>query len=219
MKQDAIERSYYQFSEYVTHERFATYWYQVAELLKLDPSSVLEIGIGTGVVKDIIIGQNIDVKTADINSSLKPDYVADIKNLTETFENDAFDVVLCSRVLHHLPFSDFETALENMIAVSRRHIVLVLAADDFRFYVSTRLTGRKSRYFSLPMPLAIKHFILKLKGRENDYYYKTWRLNSSSETSPSRIEQIISKKCSIVEAYDVPSDHGHRLYVLQKFKT
>lgn len=217
MKQDTIEKNYYNFSKYVTQERFTTYWYQVVEILKINPDSVLEIGIGTGVVKDIIRGQNINVKTVDINATLNPDYVADIKNLTAIFPNNTFDAVLCSRVLHHLPFSDFEVALDNMLAVTKKHIVLVLAADDFRLYVSTRLTGRRSRHLSLPIPLIVKKLILKLKGQKNDYYYNIWKLNSSSETDRERIDKTISRKCSIVGSYNIPTDHGHRLYILQKF--
>ena len=45
-----VEPNHYFDKSYDTKERFISYWHQVNEIVRLEPDSVLEIGIGSGFV-------------------------------------------------------------------------------------------------------------------------------------------------------------------------
>lgn len=211
-----LPREYYDFGRYVSFDRFQTYWFQIQEVLALQPRDVLEIGIGSGVVKEAVKSAGARVTTVDINASLKPDIVAPLNKLGEVISENSFDVVLCSRVFHHIPLAEVPHALDQLLHVSRRYVVLVLAVDDFRFYLSGRATGMRSRHFTLPLPGALKRLLVRMAGKEQESYYTNWRIGSSRQTDRRAIDAMISSKCTIVKEYSVPPDHGHRLYLLQK---
>lgn len=216
MEQAKIHQDYYKFSEYVSLDRFNTYWFQINEVLDLQPKSVAEIGVGTGVVKYLVEGFGVPVTTIDINENLNPDVVAPITAAASALKGQTFDVVLCSRVFHHIPFADVESALENIQKLSSNYAVLVLAAEDFRIYTALRLTSKREKFFSLPIPLFLKRLILKATKASSSYYYNIWKVNSSSETRKSHVDALIEKRFSIIKSYPVPKNHGHIIYILKK---
>ena len=216
MEQAKIAKDYYKFSEYVSLDRFNTYWFQINEVLGLEPKAVAEIGVGRGVVKYLVEGFGVPVTTIDINANLAPDIVSPITSAAAALEGKTFDVVLCSRVFHHIPYSDVESALENIRQLSSKYAVLVLAAEDFRFYTALRLTSKRERFFSIPIPLFVKRMMIKALRASSDYYYNIWKVNSSPATRKSVIDRMISEKFSILKSYPVPKNHGHIIYVLEK---
>lgn len=216
MEQASIHQDYYKFSEYVSLDRFNTYWFQINEVLNLEPKSVAEIGVGTGVVKYLVEGFGVPVTTIDINENLKPDIVSPITSAAAALKGRTFDVVLCSRVFHHIPFPDVESALENIWSLSGKHAVLVLAAEDFRFYATLRLTSKREKFFSLPIPLFVKRLVLRATKASASYYYNIWKVNSSAATRKAHIDALIQKRFSILKSYPVPKNHGHIIYVLEK---
>ena len=216
MEQAKIHQDYYKFSEYVSLDRFNTYWFQINEVLNLEPKIVAEIGVGTGVVKYLIEGFGVPVTTIDINKNPKPDVVSPITSAAAALKGKSFDVVLCSRVFHHIPFLDVEGALENIWALSSKHAVLVLAAEDFRLYTALRLTSKREKFFSLPIPLFVKRILLRARKASSDYYYNIWKINSSTATRKALINSLIEKRFSILKTYPIPKNHGHIIYVLEK---
>lgn len=98
--------------------------------------SVLEIGCGFGRITKLIVDnfQNIERYTA---VDLSPDQVVNAKKYVgnERVEymvgpvqdlklpSDSFDLVLASEVLMHIPFSDIEKVIGQMVRISRRSIV------------------------------------------------------------------------------------------------
>ena len=216
MEQEKIDKDYYRFSEYVSLDRFNTYWFQINEVLNLEPKNAAEIGVGTGVAKYLVEGFGVPVTTIDINANLDPDIVSPITAAAAALDGRQFDVVLCSRVFHHIPVSDVEAALDNISRLSNRYAVLVLAAEDFRFYAALRLTSQRERFFSIPIPLFIKRFLLRVSGKSDGYYYNIWKVNSSSRTKKSVIDEVIRSKFHIRKSYPVPKNYGHLIYVLEK---
>ncbi len=216
MQQAEIHQDYYKFSEYVSLDRFNTYWFQINEVLNLEPKTVAEIGVGTGVVKYLVEGFGVPVTTIDINENLKPDVVSPITSAATALKGQTFDVVLCSRVFHHIPFGDVESALDNIWSLSAKHAVLVLAAEDFRLYTALRLTSKREKFFSLPIPLFVKRMVLKATKASSSYYYNIWKINSSQATRKAHIDALIGKRFSILKSYPVPKNHGHVIYVLEK---
>jgi len=119
-----VVKSHYFDLKYDTKQRWNSYWYQIKEVLDLQPEHILEIGVGNKTVSDYLrkIGQK--VTTCDFDKSLKPDVVANVLNLP--FKSNSFDAILCAEVLEHLPFKDFTKALKEIHRVTKSNVVLTL---------------------------------------------------------------------------------------------
>jgi SAM-dependent methyltransferase len=101
----------------------------ITEQLRLlsyyDCRSILEIGVGKGVIRQVLkCFKGITHTTIDIEPSLGPDIVGSVLELP--FANREFDCVLCCQVLEHLPFEDFAAALQEIHRISNRIVILSL---------------------------------------------------------------------------------------------
>ena len=154
-----IPPEYYDFSHYVTKERMITYWHQVNEILSRAPGEILEIGIGNGIVAGILQRYGIQTATADINESLHPDEVVGVTELDTRFDEGRFPLVLCARVLQHLPFAEFGRALAQLRHVANRYVLVTLPVETMRLYLRLRWTGGRPRTLSIPFPLFAKRML------------------------------------------------------------
>ncbi len=211
-----VERGY-GFSGYVTRERMLTFWYQLSEVLALEPAEVLEVGIGPKVSSGVLRERGVELTTADIDAGLVPDHVVAVQDLDTKFAEDSFDVVLCARVLHHVPFSEFDACMRQLWKVARRYVVLTLPVDDLRLYASFRVTSSRCRLVCLPVPRAVKRAVLRLLPRHRDSdYRRLWKIDSSRETSMEAITRAVSAYFTVEKRYTLPEDHGHCMFVLAK---
>ena len=211
-----IPLQYYDFGRYVTKERMLTFWYQLKEVLSKKPGNLLEIGIGSKIVSGVIRELGIDLTTVDINPTLKLDYVVAVQNLSDKFKPASFDLILCARVLHHIPFSDFEIAIRQMAEITKKYVILTLPTDDLRLYFSMRITSRRSIIYSLKLPLFIKRVTLRLLRKDKTYYSKLWKIDASKDYSLSKIKKVIENYFIIEKSYPVPEDRSHFIFVLMK---
>jgi len=217
LKPSDIPREYYGFSFYVSKERMVTYWHQVNEILPQKPDRLLEVGIGNGIVSAILKVYGIKVTTADINESLAPDVVVSITELDSSFKQGEFPLVLCSRVLQHLPYDKFETAIKQLYYVTNNYILLTLPVETLRVYVSFRVTGKRSSTISIPLPLFLKRIISKvIKLDQKSETQNFWKINHARHTSMNNILGILEKYFKIEKAYQVPEDKSHAFFVLKK---
>lgn len=116
----------YQSSTYLSKSRWISYWYQINEAHQTSTgASVLEIGPGNNLVTNVLRGMGHQVKTADVDEKTKPDYLTDIRHLSDTVR-EQFDTVLCCEILEHIPFKDFVIVLRDLLKVSRTHLVVTL---------------------------------------------------------------------------------------------
>jgi len=210
--------SYYSFEEYNSKQRMLTYWYQIREILALRPKSVLEVGIGTGLVTSYLRHTGIAVTTFDINPALEPDIVGSVLEIGDKFANK-FDVVLCARVLHHLPYEDFPAAIGALASVSNKHAVVTLPTDDFRLYFMARYTSSPFYTMSISLPLSIKRLMTnrrKVYSNDNKYRSGLWKVGENRQTKKSNVEAEIGKTWNIEKSYAVPEDSAHQVFVLKK---
>jgi 2-polyprenyl-3-methyl-5-hydroxy-6-metoxy-1,4-benzoquinol methylase len=199
-----VNKEHY-FNGYDTKKRWMSYWYQINEVLNLNPNNVLEIGIGNGTVSTHLKSRNINVTTVDVDKSLNPDYVCDVKELTSIFNEHSFDVVLCSEVLEHIPFEYFEHCLDQIKQVSNKNVVISL--PDAR---------TSCLYFKLPL-LQAKHIFfphpIKKEHDFNGEHY--WEINKRG-FEVEKIERAIKKHFNIINCYNVVEQPYHRFYVLSR---
>jgi hypothetical protein len=193
-----------------------SFWYQLTEIMRLDVQRVLEVGIGPRVVTGVLRELGKEIKTADINPALAPDYLVPVQRLSSVVPPDSFDLVLCARVLHHVPLEELDAALAELHKVTRRHAVLTLPVDALWVYIGFSVTARPWRWFSLRLPLALKRLLLRLMGRRDSAYAQSWKLNCCAESTLQGFEQRLSRFFTIEKSYSIPEAKNHRLFVLRK---
>src|SRR3954447_19676753 len=107
-----VDSSLYWSREYNTKERFASFWHQIDETLRLSPATVLEVGPGSGFVTECLRRAGVTVTTLDIDATVRPDVVGSVADIP--LPDDSVDVALASEVLEHLPFDQVEHALAEL---------------------------------------------------------------------------------------------------------
>lgn len=190
---------------YMNKRRWNSYWYQIQEVKNTNPEKVLEVGIGHGIVSDYLKKLGIEVTTFDINEEREPDVVGNVLNLTEHFENNSFDTILCAEVLEHLPFEKFTKALSELAAVTKESVVLSLPnfglPIHFEFSVLKKDINLTTR---LPSPI-------KYEGAQSHH----WEINRKGY-SKKRVLKEIRLFFKVKKEYTVPGSSYHQIFILKK---
>jgi uncharacterized UPF0146 family protein len=205
-----IPSRYYSFANYNTPVRIITYWHQLNEVISVSPVTVLEVGIGSKMVSSYLRAQGIDVDTLDVNKNLGADIVGDVRNL-EALTTKKYDVVLCARVLHHLPFVDLEKAVSCLLSATRKRLIITLPVNDFRFYLIMRYTSSKFFTFSFPLPLVLKKILARLFRKE--YGSGLWMLDDSKYRTVRVVSDQLKKQFSLTRSYRISEDRSHIVFV------
>jgi 2-polyprenyl-3-methyl-5-hydroxy-6-metoxy-1,4-benzoquinol methylase len=122
-----VATEHYSASNYDELHRWMSYWYQIQTVVRSHADTVLEIGLGTGVLSDYLRRRlALNVTTCDFDPSLHPDLICDVRKLDTTVPENGFDAVLAFQILEHLPFDDFVPALQQLARASRRCVIFSL---------------------------------------------------------------------------------------------
>ena len=203
MKQ--VDKTAYQFFSYAHPGRFVSYYHQLAEVLSLDPASVLEIGVGDGVFRDYLKGNTgIAYTSVDVADDLHPDVVGDVTKLP--FKGDAFDVVCAFEVLEHIPFEQFEMAITELARVSRRGVVLSLPhfGPPVKFLLKIPFLPEIS--FAFKIPFARVHVF---NGQHH------WEIGKRGYSS-RMIRNVLEKYFTIQKEFVPFENQYHHFYILKK---
>ncbi len=120
-----VDKNAYRFGKYTKIDRWSSYYYQIESLLASPPVSILEIGVGEGVVRDYIRNQTkIAYTSLDIAEDLLPDVVGSVDKIP--LANNSFDTVCAFEILEHLPFDRFEIALQELYRVAKTRVIISL---------------------------------------------------------------------------------------------
>lgn len=202
-----VESGHYYNSKYVTKQRWISYWYQINEILIKSPNNVLEIGVGNGTVSDYLKKLNINITTCDFDKSLKPDVVADVKNLP--FKDSSFDLVLCAEVLEHLPLKDLASALKEIRRVTKKTTILSLPhftlTDIYFGFKIIPYLPKKELTFKIDFP--VKH---KFVG---EHY---WEIGKKGTSLNFIKNKITTSGFSIDNCYFPKENPRHQFFVLTK---
>lgn len=111
---------------YLYKERWFSFVYQVMALSGIAPVRVAEIGVGPGVVGDMLRATYIGCEYVgiDIDSSLSPAVCGSVEALP--FATGSFDATFCCQVLEHLPFDRFAVSIRELKRITRQRLVISL---------------------------------------------------------------------------------------------
>ncbi len=116
-KQFRLEQKYY--LKQLDFLNWYRYFFIIKEVIDLLPSDILEIGTGSGIVRNCLQPLVKNYVVLDVNPKLKPDLVGDVRAYQDALENK-FDCVIIADVLEHLPFSDFGKSLKHIHSYLRK---------------------------------------------------------------------------------------------------
>jgi SAM-dependent methyltransferase len=110
---------------YDSPERLSSYGEQIGLVMAQAATrdKLLEIGIGNGTLTAALRNRGLDVVTVDFAEALRPDVVADVRELP--FPDNSFDGALAFEVLEHVPWEDLGAALRELARVARWALVSV----------------------------------------------------------------------------------------------
>lgn len=190
---------------YDSKKRFISYWHQINEIIRLDPSNVLEIGIGNGMVSNYLRGRGLKVTTLDIREKLHPDIVASVLDMP--MADGTFDVVACYEVLEHMEYRNFNTALSEIYRVCKRNALLSLPDQNraIRILLHVPVLGEKKWMLSTP----------KIKKNELDVYHK-WEIGRWGYPLKRIVSDIREAGFYLCESYRVFEIPYHRFFILGK---
>jgi len=203
-----VDKEHYFSSTYDNKERFLSYWHQINELQALPPRSLLEIGIGSGLVSQYLKQRSVEILTLDTDIQLNPDIAGDVTALP--FINDSYETVACFELLEHLPYQDFFTALKEINRVTQRYALLSLpdCSRSLRMFLHLPVLG--SLKFIIP-------FLPKLKASRHDFdgqHY--WEIGKASYPLTKIQRDIKSCGFTINRSYRVFEAPWYRFFILEK---
>jgi len=205
-----VEKIHYFSSIYNTKERFISYWHQIHELCELNPGSILEIGMGNGLVANYLKQRGFNVTTMDIDQLLNPDCMGSVLEIP--FLKESFEPVSCFEVLEHLPYENFPTALHEIHLVTKKHVVLSLpdCTRAYRFDVQIPKLGEVK--FLIPLP-SLKAPVHTFNG---EHY---WEIGKAGYPLSRILNDIQRAGFVIAKTYRVFEHPYHRFFILKKIKT
>ncbi len=202
-----VDKNHYEFSAYVDIARWSSYWHQIDEVLKTQADSLLIVGTGDRIVKNVISKYITNIADIDIDPELTPTYVGSITEL-DVICSEKFDTVLCCQVLEHLPFSLFETSIAQLANVCTTYCVLSLPQKYLRYRFALYLRNRGRDY----------QFVYQRKNRShffNGEHY--WEIGTKG-CSIKEVEDVISKYFTIERSYSVKENPYHYFFILKKIE-
>lgn len=201
-----VDSSLYSTSNYCNPGRFATYAYQIKEILDSGAKSILEIGPGNGVVTHVLRQAGLHVDTVDHDPALKPDFVASVLKLP--FAPNSYEAVSCCQVLEHLPWEHFRPAVQEIVKIAKSIIILSLPhVVPQRYFIEYKLPKLKQRLLAIDMP--VKNVPIAFNG---EHY---WEIGKGV-TEKDIILTFETLKLRIDQSYRVPEKRYAHFFCLSK---
>jgi predicted SAM-dependent methyltransferase len=191
---------------YDTKERFVSYWHQINEIVKSQPDSVLEIGIGNKFVSNYLKSRHIQVATVDVDTDLEPDIGASILSLP--FKARAFDTVTCCEVLEHLPYSNFARCLKEVERIAKRFAVISLpdVTTNYRIHIELPRLKTIHKMFQHPFPRPEEHVY------DGEHY---WEIGKREFPLKKVLSDIDGSGLTITSTYRIYEFPYHRFFILK----
>lgn len=200
-----VSKESYSAGQYAKLDRFASYATQTQLIISTAPMSILEVGVGDGIVSGYL-RQHSDIPytTVDFASDLSPDIVADVRALP--FENNSFDTVCAFEVLEHLPFEDFATGLGELARVAKKYVIVSLPHFSHPLKCSLKVPLFPEIKVCIRIPHPKKHVF------DGQHYWEIGKRGYSA----NRIRGMLQKIGTIEREITPFENPAHHFFVLKK---
>lgn len=206
-----VQKEHYAAEKYDTLERFISYHYQITSVLKLKPQSVLEIGIGNRLVSSYLKREGVSVTTVDFDKELQPDIVADVRSMP--VPDKSFDLVTACQILEHIPFEDFEDALQEIQRITKRHVVISLPRRSSYFEIVIKFPFIRTLLKRSFIDIAInKHITFGGFKTSGQHYFEIDR----SRYKMSKVREKILRYFTILDEFSPVLNQYHRFFILER---
>lgn len=202
-----VEKSAYSFALYISKQRWNSIWHQIDEIIQMQPSNILEIGPGSGLLNMILKLNKFCVETVDIDPELNPDHVASVTKMP--FVNNAFELVCAFQVLEHLPYEKALCAFEEMARVSEKKIIISLPDAKPIWSYSFYIPFLGSRHFTLTRPFSRK----KLHKFDGEHYWEVNKIGYELD----KVLNDLSKFMCLIQTYRVEENPTHRFFIFEHY--
>lgn len=206
MTEASIARAHYDFARYVDPKRWASYWHQIHETLQLQPRSVLEVGVGTGLYKSALQCLGCPVTSVDVNPALRPDHVGSVTALP--FADGSYGAVVAFQVLEHLPYDDFRRSIAEMRRVASEHVVISLP-DARKVWRGLLDLGKGERRWLITRP-GWRPRVHRVTGDHQ------WEISKQGYPVERIVADLEASGLEVLRQYPVPQNPYHRMFVCRK---
>lgn len=202
-----VNKEKYLFSSYCNLDRWSSYWYQLNEILRINPEKMLEIGIGDKVILSYL-RQNTQIKhtSADIAQDLNPDIICSIDSLP--FDDNSFDLVCAFEVLEHLPWENLPKALSELHRVSAGKVLISLPHWGRHFSISFRIP------FFKEIKIQWKCNFFPIEHKFNGQHY--WEIGKRGFSLAEFKKVITSAGFKVENDYVAFQSPYHHFFILEK---
>jgi SAM-dependent methyltransferase len=202
-----VDPSHYTFLSYDNPARFASYFQQIASILRSGGTSVLEIGAGGGFMRRNLVDHSISVTTVDFDGALAPDIVGDVRNLPVGARQ--FDVVCAFQVLEHLPWTEVGAAIREMKRCASMAVLVSVPDSGPYIQIQARLPFLGTRRWRLELDR-----VWQRKHTFDGQHY--WEVGTAGH-SKHRVRQTF--ECAewvLEETVRLFANPYHRFYMLKR---
>jgi SAM-dependent methyltransferase len=202
-----VDPLHYHRTTYDCKWRFISYWYQIDEIVRQHPRTILEVGIGNGFVSKYLRERGYEVTTLDHDPRLYPDVTASTLDLP--FKDKSFETVACFEVLEHLPFDSVTYAVSELRRVSQRN-VLVSVPDvnrAYRFQITVPKLGEFRALISPPYISPLRHQF------DGEHY---WEIGKAGYTTERIASELSRAGLTIVHTFRPFECPYHRFFSMHR---
>jgi ubiquinone/menaquinone biosynthesis C-methylase UbiE len=199
-----VAHDHYDFGKYTSPARWMSHYYQIRSIMRRNPESVLEIGVGNGILRSYLTGKTkVSYTSVDIAADLKPDIVASVTKLP--LPDTSHDIACAFQVLEHLPFEEFSVAVNELCRVAKKAVIISLPHSSPSLSFLLKLPILPVLRWAYKLPIPVQHAF------DGQHY---WEIGKKGYPL-SRIRSELRKIADIDEEFMPFENPYHRFFVLR----
>lgn len=228
---DRLYRQSYANASFLRSNEYSSYYHQLREILQLPKSrvaSVLEVGVGGGILKSLVTLYDYAFYALDIIAAKRPDIAADVHRIP--LKDGAVDLACAFQVLEHMPYEGFPSTMREMARVARNYVFISLPsktnsiqvrlkATFYNRFVS-RLSQDLNLFVKLPTkrtPDAYSKDDPRLnRGKEDKHNPHYWEVNWKSYPKDRILADVRAAGLKVVKDFHNPQHAYHWFLLCEK---